>query len=266
MKNYLLMGLAILIGTNLVALSGVAYNRMGDPTSQLTLTERELALSYTHGAHKENSGISLFINWRRPTGTNERYQRYGARVIELTKGELLALGFKDIEDKANHWVESRELYWAFEYDGALHKAEIAKASETHQAALAIAKEQPNKANEREEKRYRKDLAREKTTNSRLFFVEVSANYESLATKFFEHENILIVKGIAKPYYSNDNYYSLMLRRLSVSNIMVPLEHTSVLSGLTRLGRQSEAIPRYAVDIKWGSRLEPWVVGVKSLTN
>jgi hypothetical protein len=46
MKKYLIIGLVILLGTNLVVLGGVAYNRMGEATAHLTLTERELTLPY----------------------------------------------------------------------------------------------------------------------------------------------------------------------------------------------------------------------------
>ena len=76
MKKHLLIGLTILIGSNLAVLGGVVYNRMGDATAQLTLTERELSLPYNSGAQKENSGMSLSINWRTPTGKNETYYPY----------------------------------------------------------------------------------------------------------------------------------------------------------------------------------------------
>lgn len=266
MKKYLLVGLAILIGTNLVTLAGVAYNRMGEATAQLTLTERELSLPYNSSARKENSGMSLSINWRTPTKSNETYYPYNSRDISLTKDELLALGFAQADDKDNYWVESRELYWAFEFDGALHKAEIIKAEDKYQTAMVALKETPNNTSSRKKKEYSESLEREKTTNSRLFFIEASADYESLANKFSDKQNILIVKGLTQPYYNNNKTYSLLLKHLSVRNIMVPTEHVEVLSKLKRINRQDLTPPRYAVDISWGSRLEPWVVDVKELTD
>jgi len=264
MKKYLLIGLIILIGTNLAVLGGVAYNRMGEATAQLTLTERELSLPYNSSARKENSGMSLSIDWRTPSRNNETYY---PRDIRITKDELLALGFAQVDVKDNYWVESRELYWAFEFDGALHKAEVIKAKEKYQTALLAYEEQSSDTNSYKKNEYSESLAREKTTNSRLFFVEASADYESLATKFAAQQNILIVKGLAKPYYNNsDKTYSLQLMHLSVRHIMVPLEYTKALVDLKRIDRQDITPPRYAVDISWGNRLEPWIVDVKRLTD
>jgi len=267
MKKYLLIGLTILIGTNIVALSGVAYNRVGDATTQLMLTERELSLPYNSSFQKENSGISLAINWRTPSGENESFYRYNSRDIKISKHELLALGFNQIDVKDNYWQESKELYWAFEFNGALHKAEIEKSAEKYQTALATFQESPNDTNRRNKTEYNKSLAREKTSNSRLFFIEASADYESLAAKFSYQKNILIVKGLAKPYYNRkDKYYNLKLKHLSVRNVMIPLEYTAVLYNLKSLDRGDVTPPRYVVDINWGSRLEPWIVDVKRLTD
>ena len=267
MKKYLLIGLTILIGTNLAVLGGVVYNRMGDATAQLTLTERELALPYNSGAKKENSGMSLSINWRTPTRKNESYYSYNSRDIRLTNDQLLALGFAQTDVKDNYWVEARELYWAFEFDGALHKAEIIKAEDKYQTALTAYKANQNDTTSRNKNQYSDSLAREKTTNSRLFFMEASADYESLANRLSGQQNILLVKGLAKPYYNNNNNnktYSLQLKHLLVRNIMVPLAHAEVLSNLKRIDRRDITPPRYTVDISWGSRLEPWITNTNKI--
>ncbi|WP_019028006.1 DUF4824 family protein [Colwellia piezophila] len=267
MKKYLLIGLTILIGTNIVALSGTAYNRMGGVTAQLMLSERELSLPYISRSKKENSGLSLAIIWRTPTGDSENYSRYNSKDIKIYQDELLALGFDQRDVKDNYWLESRELYWAFEFDGALHKAEIEKAAMKYQSALTTFQENPNDTTSRMKTEYNDNLEREKTTNSRLFFIEASADYETLAVQFSGQQNIVIVKGVAKPYYhSNDKDYSLMLRHLSVRNIMIPLEYTQILANFNKRDRRKINLPRYAVDINWGNRLEPWIVEVKSLSD
>jgi hypothetical protein len=146
MKKYLLIGLTILIGTNLAALGGVAYNRVGDATAQLILSERELSLPYNSGAQKENSGISLSINWRTPTRpdtTSYSYSYYGSQDIKITKSELYDLGFEELDVERNSWVESRELYWALEFDGDLYLAELKKAELNYQTLVAAYDEQPS---------------------------------------------------------------------------------------------------------------------------
>lgn len=265
MKKYLIIGLTILLGTNLVVLGGVAYNRMGEATAQLTLTERELSLPYTRGKYEENSGISLSINWRIPTKDNASYLPYNARTIDITKDELSALGFDLHNDEDNYWRESKELYWAFEFDGDLHKAEIAKAEAHYQAEKSAFNEQADDTSKRRKKESKASLAREKNSNSRLFFIEASADYDSLASVYAGQDNILIVSGLAKPYYnSSDKSYHLRLQHLSISNIMIPFEYVDMLSNLARPDRRDANPPRYSVNVSWGSRLEPRVVDVVEL--
>lgn len=263
MKKYLIAGLSILIVTNLVVLSGVAYNRMGEISTQLALTERELSLYDFSSASDENSGMSLSIQWRVPTEADDSYYGFSARDLTLSKDELVALGFNRIDSVNNPWVESRELYWAFEFDGALHKAEIEKADVRYQTAMAKHKEQPSDENRRKKNQMSDNLEKEKRTNSRLFFIEAGVDHESMRAKYEGQKNVLIVKGVSKPYYnSHDMAYHLTLRHLSVDKIMVPLEHVEVFSGLESRNRRDINLPRYVVDMKWGARLEPWIVGAR----
>lgn len=262
MKKYLFIGLIILIGTNLAVLGGAAYNRMGDTTAQLTLTERELSFHNYSGTHKENSGISLSIRWRTPTEENETYSPYHSKSVSITQQELLALGFDENDVKNNDWLESQELYWALEFDGPLHKAEIKKASEAYQNQLDEFEGKAIKLGDYK-KELKKNLQKEKTSNCRLFFIEASANYDTLKAKFADQHNILIVKGLTKPYYNNhDKMFKLQLKHLSIRNIMIPLEYSDIFSSLEPADRQEISPPRYSVDINWGKRLEPWVVDVK----
>jgi hypothetical protein len=250
------------MGTNLAVLSGAAYNRMGGTTSQLTLTERELSFPYYRGAHKENSGISLSIKWRTPTEKNEIYSPYHSRSVNITKEELLALGFDENDVKDNFGVEPQELFWALEFDGALHKAEIKKASEAYQIQPADFEGKAIRLGDYK-KELKKNEQREKISNSRLFFIKASASYESLQAQFTDQQNVIIVKGLAKPYPNSHNKtYKLQLNNLSVRNIMIPLEFSGVFASLERLDRQYITPPRYSVDLNWGKRLEPWAVDVK----
>ena len=265
MKKYLFIGLAVLIGTNLVALGGVAYNRMGEATTQLTLTERELTLRSSNLDKDENSGISLYINWRTPASINSPYYAYNSRDFKISKDEMFALGFKLNDIENNYRGESRELFWVLEFDGALHKDEIKKAADKYKTAEMTYAEQQNDNNKRDKKQYFESLQREKTSNSRLFFIEAATDYITLAKKFSEQQNILIVKGVARPYYDHDDKtYSLSLERLAVSSIMVPMAQTDILSELKRPQNRDINPPRYTVHINWGSRLEPWVIDVEKL--
>ena len=261
MKKYLWMGLLLLIGSNLVALAGVAYNRLNEVTAAVTLTERELQLPYNSSAQQENSGLSLQIVWRSPSAEDEAYQPYIAKESRLSKEQVLALGF-ELPDEGYYGVQSQPLYWALEFDGALHDAEVVKAELRYQKALASYNTQPNEDNTRLKTDALEMLKKEKLINSRLFFVKAAADYQSLATEFAGQDNMIFVKGLTKPYYQqNSDSYGLSLNQLLVNRIMVPLANTEPLKGLSRLGYRDITAPRYRVEVKWGSRLEPWIVAV-----
>lgn len=261
MKKYLWMGLSLLIGSNLVVLAGVAYNRLNEVTAAVTLTERELQLPYNSSAQQENSGLSLQIVWRSPSAEDEAYQPYNAKESRLSKEQVLALGF-ELPDDGYYGVQSQPLYWALEFDGALHDAEVVKAEQRYHKALATYNAQPNEDNTRLKDDAFDFLEKEKLTNSRLFFVKAAADYQSLATEFADQNNIIFVKGLAKAYYhQNTDSYGLSLNQLLVNHIMVPLADTKPLKGLSRLGYRDIIAPRYSVEVNWGSRFEPWIVAV-----
>jgi len=63
-KHTLLAGLGLIALTNAIALSGVVYNRSGDPEATLRLTQRELRTPYRWYGNRENSGLALSLVWR----------------------------------------------------------------------------------------------------------------------------------------------------------------------------------------------------------
>ena len=60
-RRYLYAALGLLLLVNAVVLVGVARNRSGVPDASLTLSERELPLSWDF-RDRENTGVSLQLN------------------------------------------------------------------------------------------------------------------------------------------------------------------------------------------------------------
>jgi len=266
MKKYIALGLTIILGANIVALGGVLYNRLSE-TTRLSLTERELQPPYYSAAEKENSGISLSIQWRtpsmlRPNADDDNYYPYHVNEIKISKAELETLGFEDLSTDTDSWIESRELFWALEFDGRLHQAEIEKASMQHKAAIKAYDADSNENNNRRIKEREKQLSREKNIKSRLFFAEASADFKMLNDKYKNQSNIVIVKGLAKPYYHvEDKAFRLSLRHLAVRSIMVPHEYAKLFTHINNMDN-IDPPSRYTVDISWGNRLEPWIRNIK----
>ena len=262
MKKYLIYGIALVVFTNIFILGGVFYNRSGEPTAQLVLSEREARLPYLSGFEKENSGVGLSISWRALANKKDELAYYNNRSINLTKQQLIALGFTELEVSEDGWAQERTLFFALEYNGEQYQKSLANAQSYYEKALARFEldtndEQLKYAKERASEAYQQELHR----NSRLFFLEAAQDYKTLATKYAAQSNIVIVKGNAKPYfndYSKD--HSLHLRALLVNRINVPAHFVETLASLKTSRGQTK--PDYSVTVNWGKRLEPWIVDIQ----
>ncbi|MDE3274036.1 DUF4824 family protein [Pseudoalteromonas sp. G4] len=281
MKKYLIFGVALILVTNLFVLGGVFYNRIGEPTAQLVLSEREARLPYLSGFEKENSGVALSISWRALPNENNELAYYNNRSVALTEQQLIALGFSEIEQLKEGWAQERTLYFALEYNGELYQQSLAHAQRYYQKALSRfeldtsdsqlmhAKERAFETYEREQhynSRHAKERAfetyeREQHYNSRLFFLEASQDYKALDSKYAEQNNIVIVKGNAKPYFNQQTKeHFLHVSSLLVNQINVPARYVDDLVSLKAL-RGTKA-SSYSVTVNWGQRLEPWIVDIK----
>lgn len=264
MKKYLIIGLCILITTNAIVLAGVTYNR-SETTSQLLLTERELPLNYMHARNNHNSSVSVSIKWRTPIPTFQEYQTYTPRNHIVTKEEFEKLGFNAALITKAYGNESKELYWVLEHEGDLHQAALQKAQEHYKQLTSVYEEAPTKENRTRQLNAKKLVEREKHERSRLFFKEASASLEELSSKYANQHNMIIVKGITKPqYFSDKQEYRIALNRLSISQIMLPLDQASALKNLKYNSSNKLKKPRYSVNVDWGLKLEPWVNNVTLL--
>ena len=266
MKRYLTLGLLIIILTNIMLFVGVWINRTGQTTSELALTERELSLPYLNFSQPENSGLALQIKWRVPVQESDSGDHYNyQRSIDISKIELKNLGFKPekLIQKSN--ILKKELYWALEFDGDLYQKQLSTTKDNYQTFLVTFTKNSDKKQHRLKQQLEKRLSEETIQSSRLFFIEAAPSSEKLVAKYINKKNILIVKGQARPSYDEQtNTFKLHLHTLSNPNIMLTRDQTLVLDGLETVDNKMVNQPRYTLDVKWGSRFEPWVTNLKKL--
>ena len=121
-RHGLLAGLALILLSNAVALGGAWYNRQGEPESRLQLSERELWRSHD-GPRRENSGLSLHLDWRTPRDPEDprRYSRQS-----LDEATLLQLGFTLHQSSERRWHQprQRQALIVLELDGPAYRAEL----------------------------------------------------------------------------------------------------------------------------------------------
>ena len=91
-------GAALILLVNVVALSGVYFNRSGEPDARLTLSQRELGVPWDWRVPRDNSGLVLGLNWRVPDGSAVEYSYggygyHGGTPDWLDEPRMKALGF-----------------------------------------------------------------------------------------------------------------------------------------------------------------------------
>ena len=235
-KRGLIIGLAIILLSNAIALAGVAYNRSGAPTSQLTLSERELGLPYQYGFGKENSGIALRINWRIYDSKNTiRLPSSYLKAQWLDQKKLASLGFDasyplDKPDSYQYYRRalSREVFLVLEYNGAAYQNALQQSQAKVAEARALQQKNPDKEEFKRRLKYATDqLQAEQTVNSRLFVIDAGLDAKALQQQYSEKGKYLIARGQIKMYYqgsyNKDPRLTGMITRLSVSRVNIPLE-------------------------------------------
>ncbi len=287
MKRFgLYIAIAIVMITNVIILSGVAYNRSGNPEFSIDLTERELPLKHIS---KENSGLFLSLNWNMQgktiNGSNSPKNNW------LNKSKLEQLGFNTSFplDTKRSWEQyysqlPKEAFIVLEYEGdAWEKWETKLKNEIRTLKEKLGKETIKKSINFQKRRIR-NLEWDLYYKSRLYAIDAGINLFSLKEKYPNQSNYLIVPGTIKiQKYNlsefnsegkkiNKPYLSGYIKELSIMDIYVPSDQKDILKNLPpRVPKYSnekmdgiEIKPRYKVQLNLGKRLEPWIQNITRL--
>lgn len=270
-KLFILAALVI-VGTNVVVLSGAAYNRSTDEPRETVLTERELRY-YTH-LTKENSGVSLSLRWRVFNGTAKMYNPYEMQASWLDGKKLSSLGFvfdaKPYDEtrikQFRRLGESKEVFLVLEYDDAAYR-EVLERAETRveEKAYQASKDTTDTMLQQALESARYELRQEQTTNSRLFVIDAGIDPMILQEHYSDPTHYIIAKGIVKAYYDKTRGLYGHIQKVSVNNIHVELQQRRTLDKLTPWKQYvTGRSPRYAVRLAYGRRYEPWIVSIDPL--
>ncbi len=270
----LIAGAALIVLTNAIALVGVAYNRSGESDSALTLTQRELQLSYRWWRDRENSGIALRLLWRMhnaeigdETDTASWYG-VGGTPAWLTKAKLGELGFdvsqpEDSDRARRHYEKQlpKEVLLVLELDGPAYAEALARAKRHADQEDALRAANPDKKEfEQRSKEARDRMDREERQYSRLFAVDAGLDAGALRSKYPDRAHYAIARGQVRPLLMSSRRSSSLtgyVSELSIDEINVPLEFRNVFE---------RAVPEAAIgmhspvrfDVAFGKRLEPWI--------
>ena len=272
-RRILLAGFALIVLTNAVVLTGVAYNRSGEPEATLSLTERELGVMDYGLWAGEKSGIELNLQWRLPQREANRsdslYAFWGGEATWLDEAKLRELGFEPPpaglpEERLGRREWEMAVYLVLEHDGPAYRAVLKRAQD------AAAKERAGGG--KPKGAYDSAVAwleREERSASRLFVVDAGLDTDVLRVKYPDRARYAIAEGRVRPYYRrnavNPNT-SGHVTAVSVPSINVPLEYRPLFESLsnTPIHLQQKGGPRYEATLSYGKHLEPRITGAKRL--
>jgi hypothetical protein len=273
-------GAALILLVNVVALSGVYFNRSGEPDARLTLSQRELGVPWDWRVPRDNSGLVLGLNWRVPDGSAVEYSYggygyHGGTPDWLDEPRMKALGFDTAavaeSGEGRRRFERqlpREALLVLELAGpswqqALERARVnAARHEAARLANADSKEFVAKAKHAQVKN-------EETRNSRLFAIDLGLDRAALRAKYPDRGRYLILKATLRPRLETQDKKTRVtgyVSELAVQRINVPHALRPVLEpGLRKLPHTPIAPDAmFEATVAVGQRLEPWIEAI-SLT-
>lgn len=273
-----ILGVALIVATNAVALVGVAYNRGGEPESVLLLSRREIDKTGEWGFGRENSGLELYLRWK-ATGSGyfgfNFFPEGDAEDVPswIDSAKLSALGFDVPEtmtgDKLRRHIErqlSRDALVVLELDGPAYREDVERVRRRAAEEQARTLASPNDAElRRRAESAKKQLERMEQEESRLYMVDAGPDLASLRTKYPDKARYAIVHARIRPIV-HERKGKMRLgayAQPTTPHIMVPLEYREVWEKNTAGGVKSSTVE---VGVAFGKRLEPWIVSLKSLSS
>ncbi len=281
MKNWtrrhtLIAGMALIMLTNAVALLGVYRNRSGEPESMLKLTQRELQQPQAWEINRENSGVTLRINWRVPSAEKSwNYSYSGGSPAWLDQAKMASLGFDvgppaSMLDNQGRSVRQlgKEVLLVLELDGPAYRQALQRAQQNATEQVAkLAALPDDKAMKDNAKRAQDDARREEQDNSRLFAVDAGLNLAGLRARYPDRGRYAIVRALVRPQViAGKSKLAGYIDRIGIDEIHVPREYHATFEGGPRRTHGAPAKQSFEASVAFGQRLEPWLLGISASKN
>lgn len=284
---------ALVVLTNVIVLIGVTYNRSGEPEAEITLTEREMPLSYAAYRSEENTGLALRLDWQHPG------HRWHAIMFEsqlepnwFDQGKLEKIGYDCSLPLSDPFAEQyydrmlpREAYVVLAYRGEAWTHWIEEWDRDKVFLLDQIKK--GKRSKEDFERFNEAYARSGKTDSRLLAVDVGVDPLELRQRYPERRQFVIVQAQTRLQLAREGKTSSGKHRpshlrgdvthLLIDDIHVPFEQRAMLDSLLRSEAERRARPhrpyvnadelkepRYEVTLRFGKRYEPWITSIRPL--
>lgn len=268
------LALVLLVVVNAVVLSKVSDNRNGEAQTRLWLTERELP--QTQWLPLENSGVDLRLRWRTLSRLENEVDDdmppwlSGKKLEEL--GFVFANGLATDDYRAKPQPE-RQVFVVLEYNGAAYVEAVRRA----ERALERLEEQQRSGQSVEDKpmqssrlQAKKRIRSEESEMSRLFVIDAGTEMQQLANSYRQPGRYLFAQAVVQLNYREESgrlWAYGRLQRLNPERIHLPLAQNRLLErfiGDETRSKQEANLPRYEVELVYGSHGYPWIGEIRGL--
>jgi len=270
-----ILGFALILIANAIALLGVSSNRSGKTEALIELTERELTLPCA--PNDENSGLALHLNWRIAQESKDDLDRFWGNwgiPVWLDAQKLSELGFVidgtcSQEDSKRKEPLPREAFVALEYDGESYQKTLQNAQRVlKKAEAALAGNENDKDLRDRFKGAEENLGAERAWKSRLFAIDAGLDPGKLRERYPDRSKFIITRGIVELTCRPDKIAAAgRISYIRVDKINVPLSYRKFLDSMMaqdNLEKCGQKSPRYKVQLAYGSRFEPWLQRIDEL--
>jgi hypothetical protein len=252
----LLAAAAIVLVANAFGLVHAWRNRSGPVEADITLTEREVPLSYN--SNDEDSGVALDLRWTDPT-----WALFGREnsMLWLEQRTLQDLGFDTgVAPSDNKAVEfyqrqrARRAFVALEYDGPAWRKhlDLAERAERERAELTKSNVPAN-------------LHQSQT---HLIAVDASTDATRLRARHPDRNSVIIVPAIVRiavqPFVPANRGAPSRPASLygSLQEVPFSIHVPRPFSDAFRRLPKDRHTATYRVHLRYGTLFEPWIVGVE----
>jgi hypothetical protein len=276
-----ILGFALILIANVIALVGVAVNRSGKPEAVMELTERELRLPYK--TNDENSGLALRLDWRIVQESKDdiypfysNLGRWGSPVW-FNAEKLTELGFIIDETTCPNEHSKRkeplpkDAFIVLEYDGDAYQEALQRAEMfLKKAEMALKANEKDKELQDRFKKANNNLETERTSESRLFAIDAGFDAGKLRQRYPDRSKFIIIRGIVELECRSDKNRKEVAGHIAdirIDKINVPLSYRKLFDSIQaqdKSEKRGQKSPRYKVEVAYGSRFEPWIQRIDKL--
>ncbi|KIM10709.1 MAG: hypothetical protein KU38_07130 [Sulfurovum sp. FS08-3] len=243
--------LAIVVFVNIMMLGQVYINSHSNPTSLITLTQRELPIYTYHQKDISTQYTSIRFN------SENHYHS----ILWLDEDNLTKLGFnmnqikKEWTGKIGRFFDTKEVFVALECDGKSYQKYLESKKQEYDKRVQEYNSSIH-GNYRSYIRYAKEtLEYVKTKESRLFAIDASRDFQSLRQKY-PMENVMIAKALIKVTISKSpNRVQGHISKLLVPAIHLSKEHLKQIKFL------EDRSVKYTIKLALGNLFMPYIVDI-----